>query len=394
MPESILKNRKLLKVSFFAIIIITIFLIFLPAKRAILSLLLLMDTKTIALKERNTLLSRLTVRPSIKNISFVRGDKRINADIYFPVDDKRHPAILLVHGVREEGKDDYRITRFAESLARVGFIVMVPDIEGVKPRTVGFSSIKDIIASFEYLLSEVKNIDKEKGGIFAFSFGAGPALIASADSKIKDYVKFIFLLGGYYDLKNVIKYVTTGYYDFENERGFLPPQKYGKWLFIWYIADLIRDDSDRAILREIWERKWKNPDNDVEDLSAKLGREGRSVFNLIANKDPAKVYELVGQLDSRLMERIERLSPHTHINSIKADFFILHGVPDDMIPHTESLRIAKSIGDSRRVKLALLKSFSHVTPTIPSMTPSNIIKIYIPESVELFLIAYKLLSFT
>jgi hypothetical protein len=54
-------------------------------------------------------------------------------------------------------------------------------------------------------------------------------------------VRFVVSFGGYYDLRNVLSFIATGYSDFQGKRYFRKPREYGKWVFLEYNLDWVSD---------------------------------------------------------------------------------------------------------------------------------------------------------
>jgi dipeptidyl aminopeptidase/acylaminoacyl peptidase len=326
------------------------------------------------------------------NEVIIKGSEReISADLYRPDDGKRHAGLIFVHGLTPDGKDDTRLIPFIKSLVRSGFVVFVPEFLGMKSQKVRVSDIDEVIESFEYLYNLTDCIYKDKLGIMGFSYGVGPTLLAASDEEIRDLVKFVFCYGGYYDLKNVINYVTTGYYEYKNESGYLKPDEHGKWLFIKLNLDLIKNESDRKILKEISNKKLEDTKTNVDDLKKKLGKEGLNIYELLTNDDYKKVENLIYKLNLDIKEYIEKLSPSSKIENIKSYLLITHGYPDFSIPHTESIRLADSVG-KENCHLAILKIIGHTEALEIKLTLKNIFTFYIPEFFKGFLIVYDLIN--
>src|SRR3989304_6239488 len=104
--------------------------VFFPQIRlgAITSLFLwdILDERTVLELDRGAL-AWVTPVPVAERVQIPSGDTKIPADLYRLPDGKRRAAILLTHGIIEAGKDDPRLIRFAHSLARSGFVVLVPE---------------------------------------------------------------------------------------------------------------------------------------------------------------------------------------------------------------------------------------------------------------------------
>jgi fermentation-respiration switch protein FrsA (DUF1100 family) len=73
----------------------------------------------------------------------------------------------------------------------------------------------------------------------------------------------------------------------------------------------------------------------------------------------------VEELDPRVRERITYLSPARVIGRLRAHLLIIHGIEDDYIPFTESLRLAAAAPDPSRVRLAITRLVTHVDVVRP-----------------------------
>ncbi|MDH7500405.1 MAG: hypothetical protein QHH30_08475, partial [candidate division NC10 bacterium] len=277
----------------------------------------------------------------------------------------------------------------AEILCRAGFTVLVPDFLGFKSLRLRPSDIQEIADSFLYLSSRPDLVRPDRLGIAGFSYGAGPALIAACDPRLRRKVDFLISFGGYYDLLNIVQFVTTGHYSYRGQSFYRTPNDYTRWIFLHYNLDLLSRGLDRELLQEaeVWKRRGKEA-----ELRESLSEEGKAVYQLLSNKDPERTAELFLQLPPRLQRTIETLSPSRHLQDLTAYLFIVHGVPDDFIPHTESLRLYDALPDQGRAHLVLLSIFSHVRPSLPPPSARNLVLIYLPEGAKFYSLVLKLLQ--
>src|SRR5262249_8287874 len=112
----------------------------------------MLDGSTLHAPERGKL-AWLTASPAMKTVEIAGKDGQIAADLYCIEGGKPRAGLLLTHGIIEDGKNDPRLKRFAYSLARVGFAVLVPDLKGMKSFRIAFSDVDDIVPSTHYLAS-------------------------------------------------------------------------------------------------------------------------------------------------------------------------------------------------------------------------------------------------
>src|SRR3990172_1821540 len=148
-PESgIVHRRSMKKIVFLSIAVIIGILFAAEIKRGFLSLLILTDSVR---PPEKALMGKLIPAPALKQVSVPSRGKRLKADLYAPRRKGKHPALLIVHGVNPTGKDDEQIVLLAKNLARAGFLVLVPDFEGMKTLRIRLSDVEDVVQSFLYL---------------------------------------------------------------------------------------------------------------------------------------------------------------------------------------------------------------------------------------------------
>jgi fermentation-respiration switch protein FrsA (DUF1100 family) len=87
------------------------------------------------------------------------------------------------------------------------------------------------------------------------------------------------------------------------------------------------------------------------------------------------------------------LSVSPGLKDLRAHLILAHGEDDDLIPFTETLRLAQAAPQSEKVYLRILKAFSHIDPEQKPLSPGNLFSFYLPEGWKLFLLTYRLLGY-
>ena len=329
--------------------------------------------------------------PIIERVSFDAAGTTMVADLYRPPDDERHPGIVLSHGVANRGKDDPRLVNFSDALARAGYVALVPDFVNLKEFRVRPSDVDEFVGSYEYLETHAR-VDPDRIGLFGFSYAGGLAVLSASDPRIAERVRFCFLLGGYYNLENVVTYITTGIYERDGERVHLEPRNSGRWAFLLNSADLIEDEGDREMLMRISRLKLDDPERDISALVATLGEEGARAYALMVNDDPDSTRVLIDGLSERVREYFEDLTLEGQIDGLRARLIVGHGRDDDMIPYTESLLLAENVPPGTAVHIVILESFHHVDITLGDGEGMAGFFASVAEALRLFSITYDLLA--
>ena len=286
-------------------------------------------------------LSLLTKKPLRAEISF----NGVFADSYSPGDSvgwgdaPARGCVVLVHGMTTMGKADHRLVAFAESLARLGFAALVPDLPGMKRFRPEEADVLRIERAFSWMTRGGAG-SCERCSILAFSFAAGPALRAAAIPAVGGKLAAFIGVGAYYDLKNVLKHLTTsGGHNRPAFPGGLPI-RHGKWLFLRYNTELLGLDAHRERIEAIVSRKRKDEAADIGDLLAGLPEDARAIIALMENKSPERFEALYARQGAARRERLRAWGMRDVIPGVGGKKFFLHGREDPFVPPSESILLA------------------------------------------------------
>lgn len=221
--------------------------------------------------------------------------------------------LVLVHGFTPDGKDDTRLRQAAGVLARAGFDVAVPTVPGLTRGRLRPLDTEAVVKTITALVSE-------RAGpvtVVGISVGAGPALLAAADSRIREHVGTVLSLGGYASAVELLRFFLTGDYAWGQARGHVDHDPRLLAAFIAANADLVDEPTHRAL----------------------------------AARDPARIAALLAAPPPELRRVLEALSPERVAGDIRAHLVLVHGRGDRAVPYTESLRLAAARPAGTRVVL-------------------------------------------
>lgn len=322
------------------------------------------DQAFLLLEEMSTIgeqgrLQQITAAPGRLPIEYEAAGRVYKADLYRPAA-QIEAGIVLVPGVADQGLNDERLIEFAQSLARLNFMVLVPDMENLRAFKVESSDVQAIVDAFSYLTSRSFFPADAGAGISALSYAVGPAIIAALDPLINQRVDFIFGVGGYYDLTQVITFFTTGAYYLNNNWHYYSPNAYAKWIFLLSNAGLVSDADDQQFLRQLARSKLKGTDGLSDGQMNPPGREAQSILALFENRNPDRVPELIRELPAAIREKHEALTlANKDLTDLHAQLILLHGRDDNMIPYTESIALAGAIPHDQ-TDLYILDGLQHM----------------------------------
>ncbi|WP_240761451.1 alpha/beta hydrolase [Nitrosococcus wardiae] len=318
--------------------------------------LILADT---AAREAPSRWKSTTPTPSQAVVTYTVAGRTHRGTLYLPTAAPPQAGIVLVPGIVPLGKDDPRLVAFANTLARARFAVLTPALKEFKHLQVRPRHPRVIADALAYLAKRPDLVPPDHLGIGAFSFSVGLAVIASLEEDIRTKVQFIFGVGGYYDLETAIRFFTTGYL-LEDEH-YLEPSQYGKLVFAATSLKYLTNPTDHAVLREMIHIKIRNPDADITFLASRLGPQGKAVYSLLNNTDPAQVSTLIQALPQGLQRLIENLSlSNQNLTLLQAQIILVHGKDDPLIPYTESITLANALSPKQTQLYIIEQALSHV----------------------------------
>ena len=313
------------------------------------------------------------------------------ADLYCDPAFPPGARLLLAHGLVEAGKDDARLRALGHAFARHRFLVMVPDYPGMRALSVGRGDIDEVAASIEAArrISACPPGGAPPGvpvgagpsvgagrpaelatGVVGFSYSSGPVLLALGRKEAAQPGDFAVLFGGYGDLIEVVRFLTTGGTRDTGSGEGAEALPEGRWIVLQANADALAAPSDRVALKEIGRLKRQAADADIDALAGSLSPAGKAVLDLFANSDPEHFDALLRDVDPDLRATLEALSPVRSLRRpLDTDLFFLHGRSDAIVPFTESLKLQRMIRTSGTVRLALLGGFRHARPQDDRRSP-------------------------
>lgn len=304
--------------------------------------------------------SRLKARtptPDRERLAYVVEERRYVADLYHPPASHRG-TLILVHGLTEAGRHDPRLMAFAQTLARAGFTVLVPELDGLRHFTVGTREVQGIADAIRHASAELP-MARQGPALAAISFATGPALLAAMQPDTAHRVRFVIAVGGYYDLTDLLRYATTG-----EDRGGAglqapPPHRDVRWAMLRSQLHNLEDADDRERLDAIARRRLAG-DEASDHGVAEMGPQGKALYELVTNRDPARVTSLIEALPLSLLDQFNALDLTARdLGSLKARLVLVHGPDDRVIPISHSRRLRDAL-PSHQAQLFEAEGLGHV----------------------------------
>jgi pimeloyl-ACP methyl ester carboxylesterase len=303
-------------------------------------------------------LNAATPTPVFRSLAFNAGAEQLRGDLYMPANGVR-AGIVLVPGLSPAGKNDSRVVALARTLARVNFLVLIPDVPGFRAYQMSTGDVEVLVAAVQRLDALPVMQAGQPMGIGAFSFATGPTLIAALDPRIAQRLNFVVAVGGYHDLRRLIAYYTSGAQ--RDDRETPTPYDKGKWIFALGISSKLALQSDRQAVQALARRAlYESPGGTDEPVTAGLSPGAAALMELLNNTSRERIPVLLTRLPAPLRAEISGLNPAEQpLDSLHAQLLLLHGRGDNIIPYTESIVLAQSVPtDGARV--FIIDGLAHV----------------------------------
>lgn len=361
------------------IIVLVVALLTKPVQTGFRAIGLLIDLG-VSYKSRNSAIpSNIIATKVIYNC----GSRNIVANLYRPNDQRQHSGIILAHGAVEGGKDDPALILAGPSLARAGYIVLVPQLDNLAKFRLHQDDIEALVAGFQFLSGQ--EFGNKKIGMVGVCLSAPLVFLAATDPKISHEIYVIGSWGGYYNIKEWLGAVITGHYFEQGAPKTWRPrvvltEELPKWLI-----ELMPNSSDKAYLEQMMSG------DSVDSARSNLSPVGQALHDLLTNRDPAQVEDFWERLPPEIQQTLDSLSPHLQADQLRAKIAIIHTLSDDVIPWVESEKLAEAIRQENKLYYKIFHQFYHVR--LEDLLKLRIANLHntISEAAQFYLFIYHIL---
>lgn len=297
-----------------------------------------------------------TDEPVREQARYKVGDRDTTANIYRPAGEGRHGAMIFYIGVGPEHQNQH-VVRVSRALARSGIVTMLPVSPALSEFRVTPGETEDVVAAFKYLSAQ-PYVDPARIGIFGISAGGSLAALGAADPRIRDDVRLLDLFGSYYSAVDGLSALTLRQIEVQGEWQAWQPEEVSIQVFRDAVLSTL-PELDREPLRPLFEGVSRT-------IPANLSPPARSVAELLVNRDPARVPQLLAAMSPEVRRFLESVSPKGCIGDLRTELFLMHDRDDAIIPFTESRRFYNEAMNTRAKHLTELRLFRHVEPSASS----------------------------
>ena len=295
-----------------------------------------------------------TAEPTTSEVTFTDGQTTWSGDLYIPATSPPHPAIVVALGVNPAGRDDKRVIRLGDGLARMGIVTLVPYSENLIQKTVTPGEIDFTVAAFQYLESRPE-VDRERVGFLGICVGSSLSLLAAQDDRIRDRVDFISWFGGYYRLEELVVSVATQSYEVDGQRVPWRPDSLTREVVQRLTVQFAAEEAERELLTRALVHSIPLSAEQRDGLSPT----GALVYELFRTDDAELARGIIARMPPDVHALMDTLSPAINLADLKARVFVMDDTSDTLVPYVHSRALADDLGENlaRHSKFSV---FSHM----------------------------------
>jgi len=275
-------------------------------------------------------LGALTNTPLHERIALASAHNAMVADLFRPVprfgtiQPHTEPAIMLALGVKTKASDRKLILAFAQTLSRLGYVVLWPRLRALDRGLPLLETPQTFVWGVQYL-TRVASVDRQRISLFGFSVGSSLALVAAADRRIRGEVHALVFFGGYYDIFDYLTSLATQTIAVDGRTVAWRPDREALGL----VHEILRAEHAGAI-------------------ALIFGARTRAQAAAVLHAAPA--VELA---------TLRQMSPSDHIQGFRTRIFILHDKGDHFVPYVESAKLNQALGTRVAKSYLLSDLFAH-----------------------------------
>ena len=231
-----------------------------------------------------------------------------------------------MNGIVTQGRKLPEVRRLAEGLARAGYLVVVPDLPGLRWGEIRPETVHET-AEVARAVSELPAARDGEVGMVGVSTGATLALLAAEREDVAGRTSVVAGVAPYTDVKTVLDIATTGHYENDGRLVRYEADPFLSGAITQSLVSMLPPSEEDRLRPEF-----------LTELRG-MGAEARSVAELLANEDPRRFDELYAGLPDGVHANLEELSPLAGDERVSVPVELISGPQDKYFPVSESYAV-------------------------------------------------------
>ena len=296
----------------------------------------------------------VTEPPVVQKVKYPTCSGEAEGDLYLPSADGPHPGIVVCLGVVPFGVDHPQVPVLGRALASAGFATLLYWSPAMRDFRLDSEDIGNISLAYQWLI-EQPFVDPARGGLVGTCVGGSFALMAAANSLIRDRIAFISAYAPYSSLWTFAHDVASGTRSSDDGRELWRVDPLTHKVFVHSMTAFLEPDEAQWF-RSVFANKRG------QLFSRDLSADGQDVYALLTARDEADAEAALHHLPPIMQERLTALSPMSYLKDIHAPLIVLlHDRGDQVIPVGESRRLCSTLARHIGVHYTEMQ-FQHLDP--------------------------------
>jgi dienelactone hydrolase len=281
--------------------------------------------------------TRLTLFPNTSHTVFL--------DIYEPSTPPPpipggREAIIVIPGVGDN-RSVPQLVNLSQSFAREGVVVVDVGTPALFDYRVSAQDGEAVVQAFE-LLERWPGVDARRIGIISFSVGDLLACVGAADSRIRDRVAFLGILGGYVDVTTLLDTMGRRAQEVDGKTQPWQPIETDLYTLARTVSSLLTPTDDQ-LLQEAFPLTANLAPPLSSQQEALLSPDATAYYHLLEGGEPGSVDQNLSALSSPMKALLTGLSPLSVLDQVRAPIYLLHDRSDPSIPFTQAQEFAAAL---------------------------------------------------
>ena len=286
-------------------------------------------------------------------------------------------SIILYPGASPLAEEHPSMIFLASTLAEIGFNVYIPRIPLLKKLDISEKNIQWFDNAYEQisLLDEVKD---SKVSCMGVSYGGAILLKASLSGYINDHKPHCFFTyGTIYDIPTSLEFLMTGKLNIKGKEVQIKPHEWGLVVGFHNFLSSIDTGYNTQDIQEVLAIRVKDLKEESFAAAKKLNGISKEVtLDLLNGKISIEIKRIIDIIQKEKIHLLDEISPKHWCQNIDTKTFIMHGANDNMVPYTQSIKLADAMSNSELFisylyehnEVAPKRSFSHKLKELSRLT--------------------------
>jgi pimeloyl-ACP methyl ester carboxylesterase len=305
------------------------------------------------------LVRRATKEPRVESLDLAG----VPTEIVFPAGEGPWPAWIFVNGAHPERRAEPVVLGLSRGLARAGYLVVVPDVPGLGEGAITGLTV-DATAAVTAAAVERADVVGGRVALIGASTGAALALVTAARADLAERISVVAAVTPFADLARMVCLATTRGYPENGGFARYDVTELQRRVVARSLVTTIGDDGERARLLAALdeaERDGRDPVAALPGDAAGLGTDAAAVLAVLRNDDPRRFDELYAALPDRVRALLERLSPLSGCDGVRAPVELVVPPSDVYFPPGEVQALAAALPN---VRLTTTATLDHTRPQL------------------------------